>query len=143
MANDLNTVTLVCRLTRDPELRSTPGGQSVAELRVAFNSSRKNNATGEWDDVPNYADVTVWGDQGASVARNLGKGERIGVTGRLAWREWTDAETSKKREKLSIVATSVQYLTPKDQKAAASSSPVARPATPAPPPLPADDDIPF
>ena len=61
-ATNINRVVLTGNLTRDPELRSLPSGMSVCSLRVACNTRRKNNATGDWEDKPNYFDVTVWGE---------------------------------------------------------------------------------
>lgn len=104
---DVNVVVLVCRLTRDPELRSTPGGTSVCNLRVAFSSSWKDGD--EWKEKPNYADVTVWGAQGESCSRYLSKGRQICVFGRLQWRQFTDKENHK-RQALDIVADQVQFL---------------------------------
>ena len=105
---DINQVMLVCRLTRDPELRSTAGGTSVCSLRVAFSSEFKDSS-GEWKERPNYADVTVWGKQGENVARHMSKGRQIGVLGRLNWREW-ETDSGQKRQVLDIVADHVQFL---------------------------------
>lgn len=140
MAADLNIVTLVARLARDPELRTTSGGTSVCELRVAYNVSKKT-ADG-WDDEGHFVNVTVWGNQGEAIAKNLTKGQRIGVTGRLQHRTWEGEHG--RREAHSIVADRVQYLTPKSEAQGGSASPAARPATAAPVAAPAnDDDIPF
>lgn len=106
---DVNSVTLVCRLTKDPELRSLPSGSSVCAMRVAFSTSWKNQASGEWEDRPNYCDVTVWGKQGESCAQHLAKGRQIAVLGRLQWREW-EAQDGTKRQALDIVAETVQFL---------------------------------
>jgi len=73
-ASNINTVVVTGNLTRDPELRSTPSGTSVCKLRVAVNSRRKDGASGEWVDKPNYFDVTVWGAQGENCANYLSKG---------------------------------------------------------------------
>ena len=59
MAN-INRVVLVGNLTRDPELRHTPSGMAVCSLRLAVNTRRKDGATGQWTEKPNYFDVTVW-----------------------------------------------------------------------------------
>ncbi len=67
-ASNLNVVVITGNLTRDPELRSLPSGTSVCDLRVAVNTRRKNGATGEWEDKPNYFDVKVWGAQGENCA---------------------------------------------------------------------------
>jgi single-strand DNA-binding protein len=101
-------------LTRDPELRSTGGGTSVCELRVAVNSRRKDGSTGEWVDKPNYFDVTVFGAQGENCANYLSKGRPVAVEGRLDWREWEAKDGSGKRQKVSIIANSVQFLGSRD-----------------------------
>ena len=62
----------------------------MCSLRIACNTRRKDNATGEWVDKPNYFDVTVWGAQGENCARYLVQGPARGVDGRLEWREWAD-----------------------------------------------------
>ena len=108
-ATNINRVVLTGNLTRDPELRSLPSGMSVCSLRVACNTRRKNNSTGEWEDKPNYFDVTVWGAQGENCARFLSKGRPIALDGRLEWREWQDKEGNK-RESVEIIADSVQFL---------------------------------
>src|SRR3954463_4276735 len=87
-ATNINRVILTGNLTRDPELRSTPGGMSVCSLRIASNTRRKDNTTGEWVDKPNYFSVTVWGAQGENCARFLSKGRPVAIDGRLEWREW-------------------------------------------------------
>ena len=108
-ATNINRVVLTGNLTRDPELRSTGGGTSVCELRVAVNSRRKDGSTGEWVDKPNYFDVTVWGAQGENCAQYLAKGRPVAVQGRLDWREW-EAQDGSKRQAVEIIADSVQFL---------------------------------
>jgi single-strand DNA-binding protein len=109
----INRVVLVGNLTRDPELRSTPSGTSVCSLRIAVNTRRKDNATGQWTEKPNYFDVTVWGNQGESCAQYLSKGRPVAIDGRLEWREW-DAQDGTKRQAVEIVADSVQFLGGRD-----------------------------
>ena len=108
-ASNLNVVVITGNLTRDPELRSLPSGTSVCDLRVAVNTRRKNGATGEWEDKPNYFDVKVWGAQGENCARFLSKGRPVGVQGRLEWREW-ETQDGQKRQAVDIIADSVQFL---------------------------------
>ena len=105
----INSVVVVGNLTRDPELRHTPSGMAVCSLRVAVNTRRKDAATGEWGEKPNYFDVTVWGQQGENCAQYLAKGRQVGIQGRLEWREW-DAQDGTKRQAVEIVADSVQFL---------------------------------
>ena len=113
-ASNVNVVVITGNLTRDPELRSTGGGTSVCELRVAVNSRRKDGSTGEWVDKPNYFDVTVFGAQGENCANYLSKGRPVAVEGRLDWREWEAKDGSGKRQKVSIIANSVQFLGSRD-----------------------------
>ena len=109
MAANINRVVLVGNLTKDPELRHTPSGTAVCSLRLAVNTRRKDSATGEWTEKPNYFDITVWGNQGESCAQYLGKGRPVAVDGRLEWREW-DAQDGTKRQAVEIIADSVQFL---------------------------------
>jgi single-strand DNA-binding protein len=112
-ATNINRVILTGNLTRDPELRSLPSGMSVCSLRVACNTRRKNNSTGEWEDKPNFFDVTVWGAQGENCARFLSKGRPVALDGRLEWREWQDKEGNN-RQSVEIIADAVQFLGGRD-----------------------------
>jgi single-strand DNA-binding protein len=113
-ATNINRVIITGNLTADPELRSLPSGTSVCKLRVACNTRRKDNATGDWVDKPNYFDVTVWGAQGENCARYLSKGRPVAVDGRLEWREWETPE-GHKRQAINIIADSVQFLGGRDE----------------------------
>jgi single-strand DNA-binding protein len=106
---NINRVVLTGNLTADPELRSLPSGTSVCKLRVACNTRRKDSATGEYVDKPNYFDVTVWGAQGENAARYLNKGRGVAVDGRLEWREW-ETDDGGKRQAVEIVSDSLQFL---------------------------------
>jgi single-strand DNA-binding protein len=108
MAN-INRVVLVGNLTRDPELRHTPSGTAVCSLRIAVNTRRKDGATGQWTDKPNYFSISVFGNQAESCAQYLAKGRPVAIDGRLRWREW-QAQDGAKREAVEVVADSVQFL---------------------------------
>lgn len=143
MAADINNVTVVGRLGRDPELRSTKGGTSVCSLRIAVND-RVKGQDGEWDDRANWMDVTVWGSQGEAVSRNLTKGRRVGISGSLRQSQWEDKEGNR-REKLEVNAFRVQFLDSKDQDDGGGFG-QRDDSPPAQEPRPAtndDDDIPF
>ena len=112
-ASNINTVVVTGNLTRDPELRNLPSGTAVCKMRVAVNTRRKNGSTGEWEDKPNYFDVTVWGAQGENCATYLSKGRPVAIQGRLEWREWDDKEGNK-RQSVEIIAESVQFLGSRD-----------------------------
>lgn len=105
----INRVTIVGNLTRDPELRGLPSGGSVCSLRVAVNERRKNGQTGEWDDVPNFFNVTVFGNSADATAKFLSKGRQVAVDGRLRWREFQDKDGNR-REAIEIVAQDVQFI---------------------------------
>ena len=96
-------------LTADPDLRSLSSGTAVCKLRLAVNTRRKDNTSGEYVDKPNYFDITVWGAQGEACARYLAKGSPVAIDGHLQWREWqTDDNT--KRQAVEIVADTIQFL---------------------------------
>ena len=143
MAANINRVVLVGNLTKDPELRHTPAGMAVCSLRLAVNTRRKDAATGQWGEKPNYFDITVWGQQGENCAQYLAKGRRVGVQGRLEWREW-EAQDGSKRQAVEVVADAVQFLDSRGDGEGGSyipsqgggSSESDFPSTPA-----ADDDI--
>jgi single-strand DNA-binding protein len=155
-ATNINRVIITGNLTADPELRSLPSGTSVCKLRVACNTRRKDNSTGEWVDKPNYFDVTVWGAQGENCARYLSRGRPVAIDGRLEWREW-ETQEGNKRQSIDIIADAVQFLGGRDDNGgggggftprsdipvdtgdfAAAPSGGGRSAA-----APADDDIPF
>jgi single-strand DNA-binding protein len=112
-ATNINRVVMTGNLTADPELRTTPSGTSVCSLRIACNTRRKDGATGEWVDKPNYFNVTVWGAQGENASRYLSKGRPVAIDGRLEWREW-EAQDGTKRQATDIIADSVQFLGSRD-----------------------------
>jgi single-strand DNA-binding protein len=141
----INSVVLVGNLTRDPELRHTPSGMAVCSLRLAVNTRRKDQATGEWTEKPNYFDITVWGQQGENCAQYLAKGRQVGVQGRLEWREW-DAQDGTKRQAVEVIADSVQFLGSRGEGEAGSPQFVTQGAGQSKDDFaasPADDDIPF
>jgi single-strand DNA-binding protein len=105
---DINRVVLVGRLTKDPELRALPSGQSVSNLRIACNGTRRD-ADGEYHERPHYFDVAVFAGRAETVCRYLHKGSRLAIDGRLEWREWETAE-QQRRQAVSVVAESVEFL---------------------------------
>jgi single-strand DNA-binding protein len=145
MAGDINRVTIVGRLTRDPELRHLQSGNPVLQLGVAVNGRQKDE-TGNWVDKPNFFDVKVFGNQAEMLAQHLSKGRRIGVDGRLDWSSW-EAQDGSKRSKVEIVAQSVQFLDSRGEGAEGERQFVPAAATAGTGnedfAATADDDIPF
>ncbi|UGS39283.1 single-stranded DNA-binding protein [Capillimicrobium parvum] len=108
-ATNINRVIITGNLTRDPELRATGSGMAICGLRIACNTRRKDNQSGEWVDKPNYFDVTIFGRQGENAAQYLSKGRGVAIDGRLEWREWQDQQGNK-RQSVDIIADNVQFL---------------------------------
>ncbi|MEA2297665.1 MAG: single-strand DNA-binding protein [Solirubrobacteraceae bacterium] len=124
-APTINRVVLLGNLTKDPELRALPSGTSVCRLRVACNTRRRNSATGEWDEKPNFFDVSVFGASGEACGTFLEKGRPVAVDGRLEWHEWETSE-GQRRQAVEIIADSVQFLgSPRPDAAAAETTPAA------------------
>jgi single-strand DNA-binding protein len=107
MARSVNQVILMGNLTRDPELRNTPNGQSVCSFSLALNRSYKD-ASGEWQEATDYIDVTAWGPLGERVSQYLTKGRRCLVQGRLQSRSWE--QEGVKRSKVEVLANDVTFL---------------------------------
>jgi single-strand DNA-binding protein len=92
MATD-NQITIVGNLTDDPELRFTPTGVAVANVRVAVNRRTRNAQTNDWEDkLDGYFTVNIWRDHAENVAESLSRGTRVLVTGRLISRSYQDKE---------------------------------------------------
>ena len=123
-AQNVNSVVVTGNLTRDPELRHSAGGTAVCDLRVAVNGRRKE-ASGEWVDKPNYFDITVFGGQGENCANYLAKGRPVAVQGRLDFQEWEAKDGIGKRQRVQIIADTVQFLGSKDGASSSSSAPAA------------------
>jgi len=104
----LNKVFLMGNLTRDPELRYTPNGTAVADLRLAVNDSYSDR-DGKRVDRALFVDVVVWQRQAETASQYLSKGRPILVEGRLQMDEWEDKQ-GEKRSKIRVVAQNVQFL---------------------------------
>lgn len=123
MAEDLNNVTLTCRLGRDPELRHTASGDPVCSLWVVCNGRKDSDAS--------WFSVTVFGRSAEAAAEYLSKGRKIGVTGRLRSREWE--KDGQKRRELEVIANSWTFMDSKSDGQQPTSSAASQ----------SDDEIPF
>ncbi|MBO4649134.1 MAG: single-stranded DNA-binding protein [Lentisphaeria bacterium] len=113
MAASLNKVLLIGNLTRNPEIRYTPGGSAVCEFGIAINR-RFMQANGQEKEETCFVDITVWGKQAESSSRFLQKGSSVLVEGRLVYDQWTEKETGNKRSRLRVYAERVQFLDRRD-----------------------------
>ena len=107
MAN-LNRVFLMGNLTRDPELRYTPNGTAVSNLRIAVNRKFKTQS-GETKEETAFVTVVAWGKQAETCTQFLAKGRPIFVEGRLQTRSW-ETQDGQKRNVLEVRASRVQFL---------------------------------
>ena len=103
MAKSINQVILMGRLTRDPEMRTTTTGKTIASFSLAVDR-------GGQDDQADFFEVTAWEKLGELVNQYLSKGRRCLVQGRLRQDSWDDKETGKKRSKVEVVAIDVTFL---------------------------------
>lgn len=154
MANDANVVALSGRITRPPELRHTGTGKPVTELRIANNRSKKEGE--QWVDDAGYYSIIVWERLAELAVQKMKTGDFITVTGRLNYRTWTDTTTQAQREKVEVVANTVEgewmfrssdtvaeQPPPAEQPAQQQQAAVQPPPATTPPPSGGDDDIPF
>lgn len=102
MANNINNITILGNLTRDPELRYTPSGNAVAGFGIAVNR-RTQNKDGEWVDDVDFFNVVTWLRLAENCASSLSKGDRVIVSGRLTQDSWEDKD-GQKRTAVKIVA---------------------------------------
>ncbi len=149
----LNKVFLMGNLTRDPELRYTPDGTAVADLRLAVNDSYTGR-DGKLVERTLFVDVVVWRRQAETASEYLSKGRPVLVEGRLQMDEWENQQ-GEKRSKIRVVAQRVQFLgSPRGEgggaRPAAQPAEAARPAPTSPPANNVagpenvgEDDIPF
>lgn len=107
MAKSFNQAIVMGNLTRDPELRSTPGGQQVASFAVATNRTWMDGS-GERKEAVEYHEIVAWGKLGELAAQYLAKGRKVMVVGRLQTQSWE--KDGVKRQRTEIVASDVNFL---------------------------------
>jgi single-strand DNA-binding protein len=145
----LNKVLLMGNLTRDPEVRFTPGGRAVCDMRLAV-SRRFKRANGEDGEETCFVSIVVWDKQGEMCGKYLAKGSPAFVEGRLQLDEWE--KDGRKNSTLRVLAERVQFLggrRPEGGPVSASEGPVVpkdeakAPASGEPGDLPDDENLPF
>ena len=135
----INRVVISGNLTRDPELRATASGMQVLGFGVAVNDRRKNAQTGEWEDVPNFIDCTVFGSRAQSLSNYLSKGTKVAIEGKLRWSQWE--RDGQKRSKIEVIVDDLEFMSRSDGRQKPAAAPAPAPA--AAPASPYDEDIPF
>ena len=150
MARGLNKVMLLGNLGADPEIKYSPSGTPIANLRLATNESRKNS-DGEWEDRTEWHKVVIFGRQAEFCKDYLRKGSKIFIEGRLQTRSWDD-QSGQKHYMTEVVSYNMVMLDPKGQDVSMNAPEPQKSSAPAAdtaPEPPADsfpegeDDLPF
>jgi len=113
MARSLNEVNLIGNLTKDPELRYTPQGTAIASFSIATNR-QWNDSQGNQKDEVAFHRIVAWQKLGEICSQYLQKGTKVYVKGRLAYREWT-AQDGTKKNVTEIVISDMMILSSKPQ----------------------------
>ena len=100
----MNSVNIIGRLGRDPELRHTPSGKAVCELNLAVDDGWGENKRTCW------LGVILWEKKAELAAQHLHKGDQVGITGRLTQESWDDKETGKKQTKTKVTAEAMHFI---------------------------------
>lgn len=107
MAKGFNKVVLMGNLTRDPETRTTPSGQSVTNFSLAVNRTWKGQ-DGTTQENVSYIDCVAWGKTGEIIAQYMQKGRPLLVSGRLDQRSWE--QDGQKRSKVEVVVEDFNFI---------------------------------
>lgn len=103
MTADINRVILTGRATRDAELRTTQTGVHVLSFGLAFNDIRRNRQTGEWEDIPNFIDCSLFGECANALSSIVVKGMKLTIEGKLRYSSWEQQDGSKRSKHEVIV----------------------------------------
>ncbi len=106
---ELNKVYIAGNLTRDPELRMTPGGTAVCDLGLASNRRYRKQGDDQFQEETCFVSITVWGRQAETCNQYLSKGRPVLVEGRLKYDQWND-QNGNSRNKLTVVADRVHFM---------------------------------
>ena len=110
---DINTVSLIGNVGKNPELKYTTSGTAVTKLNLAC-SRYKKTADGQPNEVTSWFDVVVWGKQAENVCKFVDRGDRIAVSGYLEQRSWE--KDGQKRYQVEVISEKIQFLTDKRDK---------------------------
>jgi single-strand DNA-binding protein len=105
-----NKVILMGNLTRDPQVRYTPGGTAVADIGLAVNRTWFDKQSNSKRDETTFVDITLWGRQAEIAGEYLSKGRSVLIEGRLHLDSWDDKESGQKRSKLKVVCENMTMV---------------------------------
>lgn len=133
----MNSVNIIGRLTRDPEMKTAASGVMIAKVGFAVNNRKKNSSTGQWENDPCFIDCVAFGKTAEIIGNHLHKGSEAAISGKLQLETWT-AQDGGKRSKHSIIIDNVTLIGSGRARDAepAATDPIGEPAK-------SDDDIPF
>lgn len=103
----INQVAVTGNLTRAPELRATQGGTAVLSFGIAVNDRRKN-ASGQWEDVPNFFECVTFGNRAMALGDILVKGMKVAIAGKLHYSSWE--KDGQKHSKVDIIANEIELM---------------------------------
>lgn len=103
----INQVSITGNLTRSPELRNTAGGTAILSFGIAVNDRRKN-ASGSWEDVPNFFECVAFGNRATALGDILTKGMKVSIAGKLHYSSWE--KDGQKHSKVDIIANDVEIM---------------------------------
>jgi single-strand DNA-binding protein len=109
MARGINKVILIGNLGQDPETRTTPGGATVTNIRIATSETWKDKVSGEMKEQTEWHGIVMWNRLGEIAAEYLHKGSKVYIEGRLQTRKWQDKQGND-RYTTEIVANDMQML---------------------------------
>ena len=105
---NVNKAIIVGRLTRDPEVRTTPNGQTVTNFTIATSTTWKDQ-NGQPQERTEFHNVVAWGRRGEVIGQYVTKGQELYVEGRLETRSWDDQETGKKMYRTEIILENFEF----------------------------------
>ena len=104
----INQVSITGNLTREPEIRSTQSGTAVLSFGIAVNDRRKNQQTGQWEEVPNFFECVTFGNRATALWDILTKGMKVAISGKLHYSSWE--KDGQKHSKVDIIANEVELM---------------------------------
>ena len=134
MSASYNRCIFLGNITRDPEIRFTPSGMSIARIGLAVNSKRKSGDT--YIDEVLFIDCTAFGRTAEVIGEYVKKGHLVLIEGRLQLQQWEDKTTGAKRSKHEVLIDRIQFLTSTSSTKSAESEDFKHDSH-------VDDEVPF